>query len=106
MPLRLLGFVIILVVFVLFISLNLENRCDIRFWVTEAAILQNVPVYLTAFSSFIVGILCTFPLMFLFRFKKKKQEKNPRSLETGGLVPKKKRGKQQSQDIQGDDGTP
>jgi uncharacterized integral membrane protein len=104
MPLRLFGLVIILIVFVLFISLNLENRCNIQFWVTEDATLHNVPVYLTAFSSFIAGMLCAFPIIFLFRFKKKKEEKSVRG--NRGLDTNKKRGKQQIQDTQGDDGTP
>jgi hypothetical protein len=90
----------------LFVGLNLENRCDITFWFNQTAILKDVPVYLTAFSSFIAGMLCAFPLIFLFRFKKKKQEKNARVLGTRGVDTKKKRGKQQSQDIHGDVGTP
>ena len=102
MPLRLLGFIIILVVFLLFITLNLENRCDIRFWVTDTAILREVPVYVTAFSAFVAGMLCAFPVMFLVHFKRKKQEKNP----SGNRVvePKKKGGKFRK--AEGEEGTP
>ncbi|MDR2798373.1 MAG: hypothetical protein LBB80_08515 [Treponema sp.] len=102
MPLRLLGFIIILVVFLLFITLNLENRCDIRFWVTETAILQKVPVYLTAFSAFVAGMLCAFPVMFLLYFKKRKREKDPTGNRT--LESKKKPGKFRNEE--GEEGTP
>ncbi|MDR1986051.1 MAG: hypothetical protein LBP88_03640 [Treponema sp.] len=98
MPLRLLGFIIILVAFLLFITLNLENRCDIRFWINETAILQDVPVYVTAFSAFVAGMLCAFPIMFLVHFKRKKREKDPAGER------KKKRGKSRSPE--GEDGTP
>ncbi|MDR0721474.1 MAG: hypothetical protein LBF75_01595 [Treponema sp.] len=90
MPLRLLGFIIILVVFLLFITLNLENRCDIRFWVNDNAILHDVPVYVTAFAAFVAGMLCAFPIMFLVHFKRKKQEKNLSGNRVSG---RKKKGK-------------
>ncbi|MHB9292959.1 hypothetical protein Holit_02076 [Hollandina sp. SP2] len=102
MPLRLLGFIIILVVFLLFITLNLENRCDIRFWVNDTAILHEVPVYLTAFSAFVAGMLCAFPIMFLVHFKRKKREKDPSGNRV--LENQKKRGKFRNQE--GEEGTP
>ncbi|MDR3115030.1 MAG: hypothetical protein LBU25_05860 [Treponema sp.] len=102
MPLRLLGFIIILVVFLLFITLNLDNRCDIRFWVNDTAILHQVPVYITAFSAFVAGMFCAFPIMFLVHFKKKKREKD--SPENRGVESKKNRGKFRHRD--GEEGTP
>jgi len=69
MPLRLIAFVILFLVFFLFIVLNLENKTDIRFGFTT---LKDIPVFVTAFFSFIAGMFCTFP--FLIR-KRKKVEK-------------------------------
>jgi uncharacterized integral membrane protein len=68
------------VIFLLFITLNLQNRCDIRFWVHDKAVLEDVPVYVTAFASFVAGMLCAFPLIFMVHLKKKRREKEPRAV--------------------------
>jgi hypothetical protein len=56
-----------------FIVLNTGdmNKCDIKYWVTETAVLKQVPVFLTAFVSFALGMLCAFPTMFFIRLSKK-----------------------------------
>ncbi|MCL2441630.1 MAG: hypothetical protein FWD14_07800 [Treponema sp.] len=69
MPWRLILFVIIFAVFLTFITFNLENRCDISF---GFAVLTQVPVFLTVFVSFILGLFCALPLV--FRLKKKQAE--------------------------------
>jgi uncharacterized integral membrane protein len=58
---RLIVFIIIFAVFLTFITLNLENKCDIRFGFTT---LNDVPVFLTVFISFIVGFVFALPLVF------------------------------------------
>ncbi|MDR2404154.1 MAG: hypothetical protein LBD78_09005 [Spirochaetaceae bacterium] len=68
---RLIGFVVIFAVFLIFIGLNLENRCDISFGFTT---MPQVPVYLTAFSAFVLGILWTIPFTVSIRRKKAKQD--------------------------------
>jgi uncharacterized integral membrane protein len=97
MVLRLLGFIIILVVFLLFIGFNLENRCDIQFWFTKEAIFSGVPVYITAFVSFIAGMLCALPIMVLVHLNKKKQAKR---MDSQAATPKKQ-GKRPSPDTDG-----
>jgi uncharacterized integral membrane protein len=73
MPWRLILFVIIFAVLLVFISFNLDDssRCDINFGF--GAVIRNVPVFLTIFTSFILGLFCAFPL--LLRSKKPKKEK-------------------------------
>jgi uncharacterized integral membrane protein len=76
MPWRLIGFVVLFAIFLAFIGLNLENRCDISFGFT---ILPQVPVYLTAFSAFVLGILWAIPFVISFRRKKAKRD-SPKDL--------------------------
>jgi hypothetical protein len=92
------------VAFLLFITLNLENRCDIRFWVHDKAILHDVPVYVTAFSAFVAGMLCAFPVMFLVQLRKKKLEKGMDPREAHALEGKKKGRKPRN--AEGEVGTP
>ena len=68
MPWRLIRFIVLLAVFLVFISLNLENKCDIGFGFTT---ITGVPVFLTAFFSFFFGMVCAFPLVFSFKTWKK-----------------------------------
>ena len=64
MPWRLIQFIAFFVVFLLFIMFNLENTCDINFGFT---VIRDAPVYLTAFFSFIVGMICS--ALFILVFK-------------------------------------
>jgi uncharacterized integral membrane protein len=73
MPWRLIQFIVLFAILLLFIVFNLENKCDISFGFT---VLKDFPVYLTAFIAFIVGML--FALPFIFGFKARKKEKSVR----------------------------
>ena len=69
MPWRLIVCIIVFIVFLIFITLNLDNRCDIVFGFAK---LSDVPVFITIFTSFILGFSCALPLV--LHFKKKKKE--------------------------------
>ena len=71
MPWRLIIFILVFAVFLAFVTFNLENRCDISFGFTK---LTNVPIFITIFASFIMGIFCSLPLLMYIR---KKQNKTP-----------------------------
>ncbi|MDR2029749.1 MAG: hypothetical protein LBP93_09475, partial [Treponema sp.] len=87
MPWRLIGFIILCGIFLAFIGFNLGNRCTISFGFTE---IPDVPVYLTAFASFVLGMLCAVPfIVSLLRKKEKARIKGPDAPGPG----KKKRGK-------------
>jgi hypothetical protein len=73
MPWRLIGLVLLLVIFLAFIGLNLENRCNISFGVY---VLEGVPVYFTAFAGFVLGLLWSIPFAISLGMKKKKKDKN------------------------------
>ena len=70
MPWRLIIFIAIFAVFLVFISFNLENRCDISFGFAK---LSEVPVFITIFTSFVLGIFCSLPL--IMHIKKRRAEK-------------------------------
>jgi hypothetical protein len=67
---RLVQFIIIFAIFLGFIVLNLENKCNINFGFT---VLEDVQVFLTAFFSFIAGMLCTLPFVFSFISRRKEK---------------------------------
>jgi uncharacterized integral membrane protein len=85
MPWRLIGFVLLFGILLVFIGLNLENRCDISFGFTT---IEAVPIYLTVFSAFVLGLLCTIPLMVSLRIRR---TKSPGSLEE--MPGRRRRGK-------------
>jgi uncharacterized integral membrane protein len=68
MPWRLIGFILIFALFVVFIAFNLNNKCDISFGFTK---IEQAPVYLTAFSSFALGLILAVPFVISLRLKKK-----------------------------------
>jgi uncharacterized integral membrane protein len=85
MPWRLIGFIILFAVFLAFIVLNLGNSSDISFGFVK---FQDVPVYLTVFTSFIAGLLCAIPVIVSFKLQRKGKQ------DGGEAAPKpKKKGK-------------
>jgi hypothetical protein len=78
---RLIGFILIFVVFLTFIMLNLGNNCDISFGFKT---IPQVPVFITAFSSFVLGMLCAVPfVLILGRKKQPPSPKPPRPFKAG-----------------------
>jgi uncharacterized integral membrane protein len=65
---RLISIIVVFAVFLSFIMLNLPNKCDISFGFVS---FKDVPIFLSALSSFVLGMLVTVPMM-LFRKKKQK----------------------------------
>jgi uncharacterized integral membrane protein len=70
MPWRLIVVIVIFAIFLTFITFNLDNRCNISFGFVK---FENVPVFLTVFTSFVFGIFCVLP--FLLRALTKHREK-------------------------------
>jgi uncharacterized integral membrane protein len=90
MPWRLIGLIVILAILLAFIGFNLDNTCAISFGFTR---LDNVPVYLTVFASFVLGMLMSVPFLISFAIRKK----NPRA-------PKKDKAAETSPVLGGDGG--
>jgi uncharacterized integral membrane protein len=68
MPWRLIGLIVILAVLLAFIGFNLSNTCAVSFGFTR---IDNVPVYLTVFVSFVLGMLMSVPFLISFALRKK-----------------------------------
>ena len=80
---RLLGFILIFVIFTCFIVLNLQHRSDLSFGFIE---FKDVPVFLSVLCSFMLGMLFSIPLAFSLAWKRhtgnkplKKAEKLPQA---------------------------
>jgi uncharacterized integral membrane protein len=81
MPWRLIGFILIFGLFLVFAAFNVTNKCDISFGFTS---LKEVPVYLSAFTAFFFGMLCTMPFIFLKKKKAENGEKPKKRWEKWG----------------------
>jgi hypothetical protein len=88
MPWRLVGFVVIFAIFVAFITFNLGNTCDINYGPFEFTKLNDVPVFLTIFISFFVGMFAAIP--FIIGAGKKRKQAAPGE---EGAKPRKRWGK-------------
>lgn len=76
MPWRLIGFILVFAVFLVFILSNLGNKCDISF-INPNWTLKDVPVFITVFSSFILGMLSATPIIIAVSLKKRKELGSP-----------------------------
>ena len=63
---RLIFFIILFALFLIFIGLNLNNHCDVNLGFYA---FDNAPVYVTAMASFFLGMLCTLPIFFSLKKK-------------------------------------
>jgi hypothetical protein len=77
---RLIGFILIFVVFLTFIVLNLGNSCDISFGFKT---IPQVPVFITAFSSFVLGMLFAVPFALTLGRKKQPPAQKPPKPQKG-----------------------
>jgi len=64
MPWRLILAIVVFAVLLVFITLNLDNKCDVSF---GFASLPEVPVFLTVLVPFAAGLFCAFPLAISMR---------------------------------------
>ena len=71
---RLLAFILICALFLVFVVLNLENTSDVSFGFRT---FNDIPVFLTAFSAFLIGMLFATPFVLSFGRKKKKASQSP-----------------------------
>ncbi|MCL2230882.1 MAG: hypothetical protein FWC01_07270 [Treponema sp.] len=79
MPWRLILFILIFGIFLAFVTFNLENKCDISFG-SEKLTLKEVPIFLTVFISFLMGLVCAFPLVLFI--KKNRKDKLIKGLQS------------------------
>ena len=75
MPWKLILFIVIFAIFLAFVTLNLDNRCNVNFGFAK---FDNVPIFLTVFITFSLGLLCGMPLALHLRRKRREIQKKDR----------------------------
>ena len=71
MPWRLIGIIAVFALLLGFIGLNLENTSNLHLGFKE---FDNVPVYITVFASFLLGLAFSIPFFVSKTLKKHKEE--------------------------------
>jgi uncharacterized integral membrane protein len=85
MPKKLILFIVIFAVVLLFVAFNLTNKCDISFGFTK---IKDAPVFLTVFVSFFLGMLCALPFIISAGLRKKNTERPDKKHDGTGLLKK------------------
>ena len=92
MPGKLLYFIMVMLMLVLFMGFNLSNRCDIS---VIFHVFKDVPIFLSMLFSFLLGNIAVLPFLISSRHKMKKAEKQAaavyRDVEKVALKPEKRR---------------
>ena len=68
MPWRLIQIIITFAIFILLVAFNLGNKCNVSIGFYT---FKDVPVFLTAFSAFVLGMLCSLPFVIKGKIKRK-----------------------------------
>jgi len=76
MPKRLIQIIIIFAIILLFIVFNLDYKCTI--WIFKT--ITDVPVFLIAFFSFVLGMLVTIPFFISHQMRKKREIENKKDV--------------------------
>ena len=115
MPFKLIGFIFTLFLIITFIGVNLGNSSDIRIWFGDKGLLKDVPIFVSFFVMYVIGVLSVVPFLVSWGMKRKsaarkkdsdsdkaeeKEKKNVRVL--GSKKQKKKNQEMDSQDIDPD----
>jgi uncharacterized integral membrane protein len=80
MPWRLIEFIIVFALLLIFVFLNIDNKCDINFGFTR---IRDAPVYLSVFTSFVIGMAVAFLAVFVFRRGKTQDSKSQSGKDHG-----------------------
>jgi uncharacterized membrane protein YciS (DUF1049 family) len=95
---RLIGFLLVFAIFLVFIGMNLDNKCDISFGFYT---FIEAPVYITAFVSFLIGMICAIPLI---AFVKRKKSSSKDTIEPQESKKKNKKSATAIDQIPGENG--
>jgi len=70
MPGKLIAFIIVLLVIITFIGLNIEHSSNIRFWFGDGGILHDIPIFVSFFAMYLIGVLSVIPFLLFRRYRK------------------------------------
>lgn len=92
MPLRLIAFLIVAALLIVFAGFNAGHTSDISFGFTT---IHDVPIFVSLFAAFALGVVVSLPLITIARFKRRKSAKTPKppKITSGGSRDKKNKSK-------------
>jgi len=90
MPLKLIGFIFSLLIIITFIGVNLGNNSDIRIWFGDKGLLQEVPIFVSFFVMYLIGVLSVVPFLVGWKIRKKTAVKKVDS-DSGSELEKEKK---------------
>jgi uncharacterized integral membrane protein len=76
---RLVGSIMLLGVFLIFMASNSNNKCDISFLFVDSWTIREVPVYLTVLASFLLGMFCSIPVLISLQLSKRKKNQEDKN---------------------------
>ena len=88
---RLVSIIVILVLFLTFIVLNMDNKCDISFGIKT---FKEIPVFISVLFAFVLGMVFALP----FGFSLSRKLKNNSKTEAPAAEKKKRWGKNKNKD--------
>jgi uncharacterized integral membrane protein len=93
MPWRLVGFILGSLVFLAFIVFNLDNRCDVS---VGFYTFSQVPVFLTALFTLVLGMILAIPLVISLRSRLRRSDREESGPKARDGFPRKGKGKPES----------
>lgn len=81
MPWRMIRFLLIMSVVILFIGLNSGNRSDISFWFGNKADFHDVPIFVSLFGAYVLGAISVIPFALNRSISKLKKRKKKEKLK-------------------------
>jgi len=90
MPLKLIGFIVTLLIIVSFIGFNLDNSSDIKLWFGEKGLLTDVPIFISFFVMYLIGVLSVVPFLVSWKMKKRSSGKKTASDQENSTETEKK----------------
>ena len=91
MPGKLIVFILIILIMGTFIGFNINFTSDIKIWFGEKGVLKEVPILLSFFIVYIMGLLSSLPFIIVRKIKLAAKEKQREaSAEEGEKDPAKK----------------
>lgn len=91
MPVKLIVFILTLVVIVSFIGFNIENKSDITLFPVENGTLKDVPIFMSFFVMYVIGVLSVIPFFIAKQSTKKKSDQPVAPPTEGTPEPEKKK---------------
>jgi len=75
MPVKLVLFILLLIIIGAFIGLNFEFTSTIRIWPSEKGTFTDIPILISFFVMYMIGMLSVIPFFVGFRYRERRMKK-------------------------------